>query len=101
MDNPKVSFKAVLKGERGSSETRRFDVDHDVSTSLDFLKEILSAIFMELRENDFRYYRGRERERERERERKRERERERERKREREKKKRERERDKIGSGNAD
>jgi hypothetical protein len=74
MYNPKVSFKAVLKGERGSSETRRFDVDQDVSTSLDFLKEKLSAIFMELREKDFRYYRGREREREKERERERERE---------------------------
>ncbi len=55
MDKQKVSFKAVLKIDKENSETRRFDVDHDVSTSLNFLKEKLSAIFMELRGKDFRY----------------------------------------------
>ncbi len=55
MDNQKVSFKAVLKVDKESSETRRFDVDRDVSTSLDFLKDKLSTIFSELRGKDFRY----------------------------------------------
>jgi hypothetical protein len=75
MDHQNVSFKAVLKVGDDNSEIRRFVVDRDVSTSLDYLREKLSTIFSELRRKDFRYVKERERELEREKERERERER--------------------------
>jgi hypothetical protein len=67
MDHQNVSFKAVLKVGDDNSEIRRFVVDRDVSTSLDYLREKLSTIFSELRRKDFRYVKEREREKERER----------------------------------
>jgi hypothetical protein len=77
MDHQNVSFKAVLKVGDDNSEIRRFIVDRDVSTSLDYLREKLSTIFSELRRKDFRHVK---------------RERKRTGKREREREKRERER---------
>jgi hypothetical protein len=56
MDHQNVSFKAVLKVGDDNSEIRRFVVDRDVSTSLDYLREKLSTIFSELRRKDFRYF---------------------------------------------
>jgi hypothetical protein len=54
MDHQNVSFKAVFKVGDDNSEIRRFVVDRDVSTSLDYLREKLSTIFSELRRKDFR-----------------------------------------------
>jgi hypothetical protein len=67
MDHQNVSFKAVYKVGDDNSEIRRFVVDRDVSTSLDYLREKLSTIFSELRRKDFRYVKERERLKERER----------------------------------
>ncbi len=50
MDTQKVSFKVVL-----NSQIRRFTISQDVSTSLDYLKEKLSTMFVKLHQKDFRY----------------------------------------------
>jgi hypothetical protein len=50
MDTKKVSFKVVF-----NSQIRRFTIAQDVSTSLDYLKEKLSTMFVNLHQKDFRY----------------------------------------------
>jgi hypothetical protein len=56
MDHQKVHIKAILKEDDNSFEIRRFVVDQDDSTSLDYLREKLSTIFSELRPKYFRYF---------------------------------------------
>jgi hypothetical protein len=50
MDTQKVSFKVVL-----NSQIRRFTIAQDKSTSLNYLKEKLSTMFVNLHQKDFRY----------------------------------------------
>ena len=51
-----VSFKVVLKDPKASDEApevRRFNVDKEVSTSLDYIQERLVTLFPRLRREDF------------------------------------------------
>ena len=56
MNHQKVHIKAILKEDDNNFEIRRFAVDRDDSTSLDYLREKLSTIFSELRSKEFRYF---------------------------------------------
>ena len=50
MEPENVSFKVIFK-----AKIRRFDIAQDVSTSLEYLKEKLSSMFLELDRKEFGY----------------------------------------------
>jgi hypothetical protein len=50
MEPQNVSFKVIFK-----AKIRRFEIAQDVSTSLDYLKEKLSSMFLELDQKEFGY----------------------------------------------
>ena len=54
METDTVAYKVSLNDPSCSEpEVRRFVVDRDVSTSLDYLREKLSAVYPTLRRRDF------------------------------------------------
>ena len=55
MEEHNFSFKVVFKGDNDDPEIRRFVVDRDVSTSIDYLREKLTTVFPVLRRTDFRF----------------------------------------------